>query len=530
MVGLFGMAGPAAAAGPDPLITDVTVNPGTIAAGATTTVSFTVKNNGDAGTITVEVSSSNNKVTCANTCKFVAVSFPKKDDPGSSKPYSIKFTASGTFTNDEQANFTVKAADKSEQQQVTINAPKQTTSASVPEVSGTVVDQFTGVGVSGAKVFVQDSASQTFDGGTDKSGNFKIASTPEKSMKPGVMSFTVEKDGIQPFPGYTKTAVAGQPLTGVRLTIAPIASSASAGASEPADVAGESSGPAVEPLDSGADEGTGGGSAGGGGLSWMLIAVGGVLVALGVGAIVLLFVRKKGDDGDDQEDPRHPRQGGPGGPPGGPGGPPPGRGGPRPPQRRGGPPEMAPPMRGGAPGYDQTRQMRPPVSPGPRGGGDQTMIAPSPLANAPTQMHSRVPPADHADPYGAPTRHNGGQPGYPPAQGGSYGAGGGYGQAGQPANPTPGYPGGAPGYGPAPDQYGQPYGQQPYGQTPAADPYGQPAGGGYAQSPEYGQAGYGQDGYGAPGYDTRPDPRSGGRPGGAPPTQPDPRRVDWLDD
>jgi hypothetical protein len=259
----------------------------------------------------------------------------------------------------------------------------------------------------------------------------------------------------------------------------------------------------ISSLDTGANVPTANGSSGG--LSWILIAVGAILVALGVGAIVLLFVRKKAEEDPDGQDPNAPYRGGPPAQQG-----PPGRGGPRPPQRRG-PPDMGPPMRSG-PGSDPTRQMRPPVSPGPRG--DQTMISPSPLANAPTQLHGRIPP-EQADPYGAPPpRHNGGQPGYGQNP---YGAAGGGGPTAHGA--TSAYPAGSPTYGQGPDQYGQ----QGYGQGPGTDPYGPQQGG-------YGQPGYnGQDGYNPAqggGYEPR-----GQRPGPTqPPAQPDPRRVDWLDD
>lgn len=530
LAGLLGLAAPAFA-DTNPQITDLTAAPTTVNAGSQITVSFTVRNNGDAGTINkVAVTSSNNKVTCANSCEFKNVSFAKKDDNGSSKDYSIKFNTSNTFTNDEQANFTIVAGSAQEQQQVTVKAPVQQVTQTVPEVSGTVVDVYSNAPVEAAKVFIQDSAGHDYNVGTDKSGNFKFTSTAAAPIAPGTIAFKVEKDGTQPFIPVPKQAIANQPLTGVRLTLAPIGSpTPSPAAAGAATQQGDS--PAVDKLQT--DTATTPGSDSGGGLSWIVIGVGAVLVALGVGAIVLLFVRKKDDDDPDGDEPRNNRKGGPQPPPAqGP----PGRGGQRPPpQRRGGPPEMAPPMRGGA-GYDPTRQMRPPVSPGPRG--DQTMISPSPLANAPTQLHGRIPP-EHADPYGAPQpRHNGGQPGYGPGPQapGPYGAAGGgtYGQPPAHGAPTPGYPGGAPNYGPAPE-YGQPgYGQPGYGQTygqgPAPDPYGPPGYGQGGPPPGPAQPGYGQDGY-APTHGGGYDPR-GQRPvpPPPPPPQPDQRRVDWLDD
>jgi hypothetical protein len=124
------------------------------------------------------------------------------------------------------------------------------------------------------------------------------------------------------------------------------------------------------------------------------------------------------------------------------------------------------------------------VSPGPRA--DQTVIARSPLADQPTQMHGRL-PAEHVDPYTAPGRHNGA---------GAYGAPGGHSGGGYGGTATSGYAGG---YG-APGQPADPY----------ADPYGQAPRGQY-------------DGYGQPGYPPQQgyDPRSG---------RPADRRLDWMDD
>jgi hypothetical protein len=506
---LVGVAAPALAAGPDAQITDVTVDPGTIAAGAQTTVAFTVRNNGDAGVITIEATSSNGKVTCASTCKFVAVTFAKKGDDGANKNYSVKFGATGTFTNDEQANITIKAGGDQQQQQVNITAPKQTTVASVPEVSGTVVDQYSNAPIVAAKVFIQDSANTNWDVGTDSKGVFKITSKADKPIVPGTIAIRVEKDGLQPF-STTKQGIAGQALTNVKLTVAPLATSGAATPPAQEGGAGTDTPGNVTPLVE--DSNSAVQTASGGGLSWVLIAVGALLVLLGIGAIVLLFVRKKddgnGEDADEDGRPKPPRKGGPqqGGPPG------PGRGGPpRPGQRRG--PDQ-PPMRGG-PGIDPTRQMRPPVSPGPRG--DQTMISPSPLANAQTQLHRPVPPDPYAAPPGA-GRHNGGPQGYGQDP---YAAPGGYGQPPPPpgaAYGQPSYPGGAhqQQYG-QPDPYAQPAGG--YGQP---DPYGPP---GYGPPADpYAQQGYGQDGYGPPAHDPRA-PRPGPPPQGG-----DGRRVDWLDD
>ena len=492
--GLFGFAAPALAAA-DPQLVDISLSASTISAGNEVTVNFTVKmSDGSVGIVDpVSVTSSNNKVTCSSTCSYGNVPIP----PEGIK-YQVKFKATGSFQQDEQSTMTIRAGKATNNQQLAITAPKQTAppaSANVPEVSGTVVDATNNKPIGAAMVSIQDSAATTWSAGTDTSGKFKITSTQDKPIKPGTIAFTVEKDGLQPFPGMAKQAMANQPLTGVRLavTLAPTTPTASPAAGGPtADP--NTTGAGISPLETAGNVTPTSGS--GGGLSWVLIAVGAILVALGVGAIVLLFVRKKDEGNPDGQDPNMPRRGGPPGQQG-----PPGRGGPRPPQRRG-PGEMGPPMRSG-PGPDPTRQMRPPVSPGPRG--DQTMISPSPLANAPTQLHGRIP--DQTDPYGAPPPRNGGQPGYGQDP---YGAAGGGAHGGSPPSV---YPSGSPTYGQGPDQYGQ----QGYGQGPGTDPYG----------PQH--TGYGQDGYN-PAHGGGYEPR-GQRPGPAqPPAQPDPRRVDWLDD
>lgn len=119
------------------------------------------------------------------------------------------------------------------------------------------------------------------------------------------------------------------------------------------------------------------------------------------------------------------------------------------------------------------------------------MIARSPLADMPTQMHRPV-----SGPQGGPPPAGYGQNPYASNQ---YGGGG-----------HPQYPGGAPpNYG-QPDPYGNAYGPQQHQ-------------GGYGGGPQPGghdQGGYDQGGYGRPNeHDQR-----GSRPG------PPDRRVDWLED
>ena len=483
--GLFGVASPALAAAPT--ITITSLSTGSLMSGQSATLKFTVTNNNNAtpppasANIKITFPGFNGEMSCQGNCDFTQAINPL----ATSQEYTATLKA-GSVPPGENRNgqVRIRATIGGDSDQVdrdlTVQGPAQ--QATVPQVSGEVVDVYTGKPIEAAKIFIQDSGTpvQNWEVGTDSAGKFKITSKPEKPISPGTIVIRVEKDTIQP---YSKTVQGnpGQPVNVGKLTVAPIASpqvtpsgGISGGITPDPSLLGETDPPLQNEQESG--------------LSWILIAVGGVLVLLGIGAIVLLFVRKR-DDGADDGRPA-PRRGGP---PGGP----PGRGGPRGPMppRHGGPPERTTVMRG--PGGDP-RGMRP-VSPGPRA--DQTMIARSPLADVPTQMHNRMPP-EHVDPYTSPARQNGAHGAYGPPQPGGY-------------PQQPGYPGGAPGpgYGQQPDPYAQPgYGQPGY--APPPDPYAQPG---------YGQPGapdpYAQGG----GHDPR-----GQRPGPTP--HGDGRRVDWLDD
>ncbi|HLT09280.1 MAG TPA: carboxypeptidase regulatory-like domain-containing protein, partial [Micromonosporaceae bacterium] len=470
-----------------PTVTITGLASGTLQSGGETSLSFKVRNNNpDPTPVNVQVGFTGQiqgLISCDGSCDFTDTI-----DGNAEKTYNATLragTAPPGQTRQGQLRIVATANGESSQpatRPLTVVGPQQQ-APTVPEVSGQVENATDNSPIPNAKVTIQDSAGKTWEVGTDGNGNFRITSEAEKPITPGVLSFLAQKDGFNSGSPTTATATANQPLTGVRIAILPLASasaepSASAEASISPSVSDIASAPAEEPAGSG-----------GSGLSWVLIVLGALLVLLGIGAIVMLFIKRKGEeDGDDPDRPRGRRPGPPGAGPG--------RGGPRPPMRRGGPPpDRTAVMRGGPGGpHDPHRPMRP-VSPGPRGA-DQTMIARSPLADAPTQIHR---PAGH-DPYGPPP----GSPAGGPGQGGPYAPGG------YPGGQASAYPGGAPAYG-QPDPYAPGYG----GAT-GPDPYGRTA----PTQPTYGQP-YGQ---GQPDpYAPNPDPRS-------PRPPQDPRRVDWLDD
>ena len=240
--------------------------------------------------------------------------------------------------------------------------------------------------------------------------------TPASRSGPASSRCMVEKEGIQKYT-TTKQAVAGQPLTGWQLTVTPIAATASAGRQPTADPSA-AHGRAPLPTEQGNAFGERRGgrpvldpdrrrrSAGGARHRRDRAAVrqaqgrrrrrrrppggpraadrpalpGAVARAAAAGA-PRRTARPHGRDA---------RPGGPGGP--------------------------------GGPGHDPHRPMRP-VSPGPRGA-DQTMIARSPLADAPTQMHRWRRATTRTRPSGQPAGSLPGRlrPAAPTAGGGGYGA------------------------------------------------------------------------------------------------------------
>ena len=579
---LLGIASPALAA--DPQITDISLDNNQVSPGETVTLQFKVKNpeDNDAAPpvlINITVSTNNPKLTCSgNPCSLTNASF----NPDETKDYTakLKLASNTVLQGDQQATITIQAGNQSAQQQLTLKAPEQ--APQVPEISGKVLNLYDNTPVPTAIVYLSDANGTEFRTGTDKNGSFKFLSTTAKPIAPGVFAIKVTKDDWKDA-ARGDTAVAGQPFRNFTVKMGPLvtASPSASGAAVPTGT--------DQALNTDAGTNLSGDEAKGSGLSWTLIAIGGLLVALGIGAIALLLMRRKGDD-DEEDENDAPRMRPTGGPTPRVGTPPrPGPGGPR---------RAAP---------EATSVMRRPEPVGARGA-DPTMITRSPLAdmqrppaggapsNEATMMHGRI-PAD--DPYNtAPGRpapppaggYGGGGYGSPAAPPPSGGYGGGYGA--QPPPPAPGYgpptsPGGYGGAGyvqptspsayPAGEQSGYSaggyggYGDQPGSRsTPsygANDPYAAPpprsdsygpdpySSQGYGAAPDYGQSQYGSQppagrpdpyapdsgGYGydqpaggydqQPGHDDRYDPRQS-RHSQRPPTPPsgERRSLDWLDD
>lgn len=408
----------------------------------------------------------------------------------------------------------------------TIKGPDQ--AASVTQVTGVVKDS-NNKPVNNATVAMLDGGSCTTtnrcETATNAKGEFSFKPRPDKPIVPGTIRIGATKSGFE-VGQATQDGKAGQAVNVTILLRAKADASASAESTQEALPTQENQPTTDAPAAGAPNTKKTNSDSGPSAFSWIIVALAGLLVLLGVGVIVMMLInRKKGDAEEDGED----DPSGPHTPGGGPGG------------------------RGVYGGETAVHGMGAPTvvgGPGapPMGAGDAATAI----------IRAQRPDDEYPDPYAAYPASPGG---YQPASGGydpnpnSYGgnATAAYG-AGYTAAQPPGY--GAPdpqqysgppsGYGPGP-QHGAPppaYGSQQGGYDagqggydPRAYQQQQQPGGGYEQQGGYGQqqpGGYGQQG----GYAQEPPPPPARDPyyddqtrHGAPPAgRGGDRRLDWLDD
>jgi carboxypeptidase family protein len=413
--------------------------------------------------------------------------------------------------------------------------------ASVQRVSGKVRDQ-NGKAVSGASVGMKDSAGTPFETTTNGSGGYSFNASDAQVIAPGKITVVATKQGYDPVTVDVQAAAnqsVNVPLTlklqAVATTATPSASASVETSAEPVDEATDDTDTqtAQQPAADNASSDSGS--------STLFLVLGGLLVAAGVGAMVLVLMRRKNaadEDGYGND---------PTALPGGAG--------------------MVPPSHGR---FNDATRVGAPMG-ASRDPATMVTRMPGGNADAPTMMHRPVPADDEfPDPYGAPIPQQGGgygsqygaagnyadqqnqyggyadqrrydeptgmyQPeadqdegyaGYGRGRGG-YGAAGGAGEYGAGAYQSGGYDDGRDGYGPRSGGAYPAGGAQQYddGRGGYAEP------GGYDQrGGNYGRAGgnYGGDqrgGYDQGGYDDR-----GGqaRQEAAQPAQR--RSLDWMDD
>ncbi|MFC4041570.1 carboxypeptidase regulatory-like domain-containing protein [Dactylosporangium siamense] len=388
------------------------------------------------------------------TAECAAVVVPGNGTKDVSFQVSAKSPGNIPAGSSQQAEVSVTSPSAQGNSKVTITAKgpaAQTAPASqtVTEVSGTVTDSTTGKGVKGATVVLEDGAGKSRQATTNDAGSYRFLGTETSPIAPGNMQLSVTTNG---YDAASKDigGQAGKANTKVNIPVVPIGSTATPVA-PPADEASTPAGADSQSAAPGANNTTNASNDSGSGLSsYILIALGALLVIFGIVAIVLLLRRRGDDDDEELEEEPAPRRGGGGG------------------QRPGYRQPQADPTMVGAMGGSPTMINRGAAN-------DATAIVRPGRAN-----DYDVPP----DPYGAPLPRAGS--GYGAASAGAgYGAanGGGY-------NDQAGFAQGAPsagaGYGPS--------------SRPAVDPYG----------PDYGAGG--GNGYGdqAGGYSAAGGAQGGG--------------------
>ena len=445
-------------------------------------------------------------------------------DPGDTENGTAQVTVTSPVSAQRDFGITLRGPDRA---------------SSVKEVSGVVHDSLTGQPIAGATVSMQDQSGQTRSVGTNDQGEFRFTSSGDQPITPGVIALAATKDGYETSQPFVVDGQAGQAVIGQRLALVALASpspsagpSPTAAATPTAEATPTEVGAAVPPPDPG-----------GGAFSTVMIILGLLLLALGIGGVAYLIWRRRRGEGEDGIDGADDPTSGPRGPTPTPGS----RGVYRP-----------TPTQVAGQGAATTVVARP-------GGPPLPAVGPRPaLADAPTMLHRGAGPAAdetallarQPDPYGVrpaqpPYATPGSPAGYAPGAPGGYAAGspggyaagspggyaagspGGYGGPAAPGSPAAGgYPAGPghPSHRSGHDSYDEPTGRFQrgggYGQAgayePPADPdsyrrppeghppgpYEQPAGG-YAESPAYGQAGYDRADSGQPGYDRAGYDRAG---------------------
>ncbi|UQU62749.1 carboxypeptidase-like regulatory domain-containing protein [Couchioplanes caeruleus] len=169
--------------------------------------------------------------------------------------------------------------------------------APVSRVSGRVRDA-TGTAIPGAALTVRDSAGHEFRTSSGKGGKFSIKSSDSRPIAPGRITIVAGKDGYRTA-SATVQAAAGGAAT-VRLILAAVAkpspTPATATTNPPAvaDLPATDAGTAATTPPAAAD------TAGDGNGTLLLTLLGGLLIAAGLGALVLLVIRRRSrpDDPD----------------------------------------------------------------------------------------------------------------------------------------------------------------------------------------------------------------------------------------
>ncbi|MFF3865728.1 carboxypeptidase regulatory-like domain-containing protein [Micromonospora sp. NPDC001898] len=455
------------------LAADISVSPGsaTIQAGGTTAVNVQLTpRSDDEKFVVIAVAGLPRGVSCASGCRKVdfngtgpvnhVVELRASDDAPNADNQRVTVNATsiqgGQNGRDLQLSVKAKAAPSPTQEQV----------QTVKSVSGKVVATANDTAVPNATVMLQDSGGHHYETTSNGSGSFRFTGSTDRPITPGRIDIGAVRGEFRTTKSFE--ASAGQSVTGQRISLAikvevspsptPSASEEPLPTEEPIEETPEDSPAAAPgaPKNAAAEDDSDG-------FNWLLILLGGLFVAVGVGTIVLLWMKRR-DNGDDTEDD----------------------------DPDGAAAGAVPAARGAYHGTDDKTRVVNRVGAGP----DPTMVGGTSLSDAPTMMQRPIVDDVPPDPYGAPPSAYGpggqqggwgaGSGGYgDEPQGGGYGAAGGYGSApasGAGYGSAPASTGGYGGYGADAPASGGGYGSRGYGAPADAAAEGYPGqGGGYGE-------------------------------------------------
>jgi hypothetical protein len=377
------------------------VSPTTVASGSNVTMRFTVSDPGPGeggGEPQLDITVSGMSCGCDSRERIdgtrtfdVTLTAP---NVAAGQKRDVVITVSAKRANGDSAQDTDR---------VTVEGPAAPTTVRL--VSGRIKDD-SGARVSGVQVVMKDSAGHQYQTTTNGDGGYSFTSSDSQPIAAGNIQIAAAKEGFEPAnvsvqgtAGRTVTVPLTLKKTAVATSPTPSASaSTSAAPTEPVDEE-ETTDDESQGVNLGADTDEAAGTTDDEGTNWLLIAMGGLLVAAGIGAMVLVMMRRKRADELSSDT------------------------------------GLGTAVPASAGGFDATR-VAAPVGAGR--GGDATMIAPAAgmgaglgggLADAPTMIHRQPVEDEFPDPYGAPLPAGGGYAGSgsqwddPQQGGGDYGAG-----------------------------------------------------------------------------------------------------------
>ncbi|MDR7280202.1 carboxypeptidase-like regulatory domain-containing protein [Catenuloplanes atrovinosus] len=178
----------------------------------------------------------------------------------------------------------------------------------VRKISGRVIDSASGQGISGAAVVIQDGAGHRYDTATNGRGTFTFNGSTDRPITPGSIQIVANAlnfapSGVQAINGGNGATVDGVELrmTSTKASPSPTPSASASPSASPSATpsAEESAEESEEPVSDVTDDpdttNAANQSDDDGGLPWFIVLVGALFVAVGVGTVVLLWIRRKQD-------------------------------------------------------------------------------------------------------------------------------------------------------------------------------------------------------------------------------------------